>query len=261
MRRPRLLHILLGLAAAMLPMAIACSGDDDDEGGTGAAPASAATAPPVTGGGVAPQEAAKVSPALAIEGIDHALNQQVDMSLTVTSPVFHATRRIPKKHTCTRMSNNEPNISPSFGWEAVPDGAASIAVIMDSMQAPGDTPWIHWVIWNIPPDLTELPEGSPSEELLSRGVRQGVNEGGAIGYVGPCPPALIVTNGATGDVRRTTTIEDVKRYYFTVYALDTTLDLQEGATKQQLLDAIDGHVLTAGRLEGERHGDIIRRNQ
>ena len=96
MRRPSFLHILLGLTAALLPMAIACSGDDD-EGGTGAAPAAAATAPPVTGGGVAPQEAAKVSPATAIEGIDHALKQQVDMSLTVTSPVFHATRRIPKK--------------------------------------------------------------------------------------------------------------------------------------------------------------------
>ena len=244
MHRPRRASMLLALLMALALLALACSSDDDDDGGTTAAAATTAQAPAAT----------------TIEGVDHALKQQVDMSLTVTSPTFHEKRRIAKKHTCTKISANDPNISPPFGWEGVPDGTASIAVIMDSTEAPGDMPWVHWVIWNIPPDVTELPEGSPSEDLLSRGVRQGTNEGGEIGYLGPCPPTIISTNGASGDMPRTIT-QGVKPYYFTVYALDNTLDLQDGATKQQLLDDIDGHVLAAGRLTGERQGERRRTYQ
>ena len=248
MHRPIRTAMLLALLVALALLALACSSSDDDDGGTTAAAATEA-------GGDAPQQAATT-----IEGVDHLLKQPVDMSLTVTSPTFNEKRRIGKKHTCTRMSANDPNISPPFGWEGVPDGTASIAIIMDSLEAPGDLPWVHWVIWNIPPDVTELPEGSPSQDLLSRGVRQGTNEAGEIGYVGPCPPAIISTNGATGDMPRTVT-QGVKAYYFTVYALDKTLDLQDGATKQQLLDDIDGRVLASGRLKGERHGTVMRRNQ
>lgn len=244
--------LVIVLTAAVL-LAAACSSDDDPPTDSGAAPATGTT--PESG-----DEAAAGGAGAFAEGLNHRLKQQFDMSITVASETFNEKRRIGKKHTCVRMSQNDPNVSVSFGWEGVPDSAISIAVIMDSTESPGDLPWTHWIIWNIPPDITELPEGSPSEELVSVGVRQGANESGGIGYLGPCPPVIIVTNGATGDMSRTKT-ENVKPYYFTVYALDVMLDLQEGATKQQLLDAIDGHVLTAGRLKGERQGDIVRRNQ
>ena len=125
------------------------------------------------------------------------LKIDVKQSITLTSPVFHEKRRISNNYSCTRLSANDPNILPPLAWEGVPEEAKSISLIMHSTETVAtDEPWIHWVIWNIPVDLGEFYEGVPQTEELSDGSRQGVNSGATIGYVGPCPPEVILVSAA-----------------------------------------------------------------
>jgi Raf kinase inhibitor-like YbhB/YbcL family protein len=91
---------------------------------------------------------------------------------------------------------------------------------------------VHWVIYNLPPDTLRLPEGVANQRTLPRGALQGMNGAGGIGYTGPCPP-----NGT-------------HRYFFKIYALDTELDLGARATKEEVANAMEGHVLAEGRLLG-----------
>ena len=93
---------------------------------------------------------------------------------------------------------------------------------------------MHWVLFNLPADAQELPEGVPADETLPNGAKQGRNDFGKIGYGGPAPPP-----------------GKPHRYYFKLYALDTMLNLREGATKQQLEQAMKGHILASGQLMGK----------
>jgi Raf kinase inhibitor-like YbhB/YbcL family protein len=93
--------------------------------------------------------------------------------------------------------------------------------------------WDHWVLFNIPPDTTSLPEGLPKDLELADGSRHGRTSSSQTGYTGPCPPS-----GQTHG------------YVFTLYAIDTLLDLEPGASKQEVLDAIDGHILAQAQLVG-----------
>ncbi|RKY01936.1 MAG: YbhB/YbcL family Raf kinase inhibitor-like protein, partial [Spirochaetes bacterium] len=107
----------------------------------------------------------------------------------------------------------------------------SYALIADDPDAPMGT-WVHWVIYNIPPDITRLDENVPKVEELPNGAVQGVNDFRRYGYGGPCPP------GGT------------HRYYFKVYALDTELKDGPGLTKKKLLKRIEGHIIGYGELMG-----------
>ncbi len=151
------------------------------------------------------------------------------MGLEVTSPAFEDGGLIPRKYTC-----DGEDISPPIRWRGIPPGTASIALISDDPDAPVGT-WVHWVIFNIPPNTEGLEEGIPPEGVLSNGARQGLNDFRRIGYGGPCPP------------------RGVHRYYFKVYALDKVLDLGPGITKERLLEAMEGHILDRGELMG-RYG-------
>jgi Raf kinase inhibitor-like YbhB/YbcL family protein len=93
--------------------------------------------------------------------------------------------------------------------------------------------WVHWVIFNLPAGTAELQEAIPPEKDLKSGAKQGRNDFRKIGYGGPCPP------GGT------------HRYYFKLYALDTVLSLPAGATRAELLRAIEGHILAQGQLMGK----------
>lgn len=106
-----------------------------------------------------------------------------------------------------------------------------MVLIADDPEAPRGT-FVHWVIYNLPPDTRRLPEDVLKRETLPSGAAQGVNGAGRVGYMGPCPP------GGT------------HRYFFKVYVLDRDLDLGGGATKEDLLDAMEGHILAEGRLVG-----------
>jgi Raf kinase inhibitor-like YbhB/YbcL family protein len=148
-------------------------------------------------------------------------------SMELKSPAFEEGGMIPKKHTC-----DGDDISPPLRWTSVADGTKTLALICDDPDAPGGT-WVHWVIFNIPGDTRDLAENVPPQKELPNRAKQGTNDFRKIGYGGPCPP------GGT------------HRYYFKIYSLDTDLDLESGATKAQLLQAMKGHVLGEDQLMGK----------
>src|SRR5262249_23618297 len=147
--------------------------------------------------------------------------------LQVTSAAFLDGRPIPSEHTCDGQDS-----SPPLKWSGAPQSTKSIAIICEDPDAPGGT-WTHWVLYNLPGDLTELSEGTPRSESSVRGALQGNNDFGRAGYGGPCPPP-----GAT------------HHYAFKVFALDSSLDPIANATGQQLEQAMRGHVVGEGTLVG-----------
>ena len=148
--------------------------------------------------------------------------------ISISSDAFKAGTSLLVEHTCDGEDR-----SPALSWNTVPAGTQSIALIVDDPDAPGKT-WVHWVIYNIPADSTGLPLGVPKNKTLDDGSLQGKNDFGRIGYNGPCPPP-----------------GKVHRYFFKVYALDTTLSLKSGATKSQLEAAMSGHILAQGEMIGK----------
>lgn len=151
--------------------------------------------------------------------------------MEITSSGFKAAGPIPAICTCDGQ-----DISPSLSWKEVPAGVQSLALICDDPDAPAGT-WVHWVIYNIPPRTEGLMENVKGESEFPDGMKQGRNSWSKIGYGGPCPPS------------------GTHRYYFKLYALDAMLDLAPGATKAQVLAAMQGHVLAEAQLMGtyQRH--------
>ena len=167
--------------------------------------------------------------ALLLVGELHCLSQSKAMAagtIQVTSTVFQQEGMIPKKYTCSGR-----NISPPLAWSGVPKEAKSIALIMDDPDAPGRT-YVHWVVFNMPPGTSGLPEKVSRGKTIPSGGQQGITTNRKNGYLGPCPPS------------------GTHRYYFKLYALDTMLNLKSGATKSQLLKAMEGHVIGQGQLMG-----------
>ena len=147
--------------------------------------------------------------------------------ITITSPAFREGEKIPSEHTCDGADR-----SPPIEWSGVPANAQSLVLIADDPDAPGGD-WVHWLVYDLPPSLTQLPAGIPEGGRLSVGGSQGRTGFGAVGYGGPCPPS------------------GTHRYFFKVYALDAMLQLAPGATKKELLQAMKGHVLAEGQLMGK----------
>jgi Raf kinase inhibitor-like YbhB/YbcL family protein len=145
---------------------------------------------------------------------------EVTMQMSLTSPAFNDGEAIPVEYSC-----DGDDLSPDLDWFGIPNGTESLVFIMDDPDAPVGT-WIHWVLYNIPADMPGLQKG-----MTGVGV-DGVNSWNTTGYGGPCPP------GGT------------HRYFFKMYALDTELDLGPGASKEELLAAIDGHILGEAELMG-----------
>lgn len=151
-------------------------------------------------------------------------------SLQLTSTAFATDGEIPSPHTCDGEDR-----SPPLAWSGVPAAAKSLALIVDDPDADPKAPqkpWVHWVLYNLPAASGGLPEGVPAERTLAGGGRQGTNDFGRIGYGGPCPPS------------------GTHRYFFKLYALDAELDLIPGATKEELLRTMAGHVLAEAQLMG-----------
>src|SRR4051812_7048894 len=150
------------------------------------------------------------------------------MNFELTTNSFNAGAAIPRKYT-----GEGEDVSPSLTWDGAPDGTKEFALICDDPDAPTPEPWVHWVIYGIPPEVRGLPEGvkSNAPELKEPiEARQGMNtwlEGVTIGYRGPLPPPG----------------HGVHHYHFKLSALDKRLDLPPGATKQQVVNAMKGHVL------------------
>ena len=148
------------------------------------------------------------------------------MEIKITSSAFDEGGMIPEKYTCDGI-----DVSPPLMCTSIPDGTKTIALIGDDPDAPMGT-WVHWVLFNLPANTKEISENIQPERELENGAKQGMNDFRKIGYGGPCPP------GGT------------HRYYFKIFALDTELNLEAGATKLQLLEAMEGHILGEGQLMG-----------
>lgn len=154
-------------------------------------------------------------------------NMEVNMTLQLTSEAFSNGQPIPAKHTCVGH-----NISPALAWTNPPKNTKSFTLIVDDPDAPHGT-FVHWVLFNIPADTHNLPEN-----LLAHGengMQAGKNSYNVTKYRGPCPP-----NGT-------------HRYFFKLYALDTVLNVPHGASKEQLLEAMNGHILAQTELMGTFH--------
>jgi Raf kinase inhibitor-like YbhB/YbcL family protein len=151
-------------------------------------------------------------------------------SLALTSPAFEANAPIPDKHSC-----NGGGVSPELDWSNAPANTKSFALVLedpDAVSVAGHV-WDHWVIFNIPPTTLSLPEALTHKAELPDGTIQGLNSSNGPGYEGPCPPS-----------------GTVHHYVFTLYALDTLVAAKTSTLKDDLLKAIDGHILAQTQLIG-----------
>ena len=174
-----------------------------------------------------PQAASQKTGRSAPVALQHAATRTT-ANLHVSSPDFDADAAIPARHT-----DYGEGRSPALRWKSV-GGARSYAVLVEDPDAPSDKPFVHWLAWNIPSDVQALPGDIRADAAAEKpaGMREGRNDHGGTGWFGPRPPA--------GD--------PAHRYHFQVLALDAMLDLDEGATREELLATVDGHVLAKGEL-------------
>jgi Raf kinase inhibitor-like YbhB/YbcL family protein len=147
--------------------------------------------------------------------------------ITLISDAFAQGQPIPQRHTC-----DGEDLSPPLSWEGLPTETQSVVLICDDPDAPMGT-WVHWILCNLPPETTSLPEGVPAVSQLPNGAVQGITDFGRPGYGGPCPP-----RGGP------------HRYFFRIAALDTVLSLEPGPTRDDVEHAMEGHVLAQGSLMG-----------
>lgn len=145
--------------------------------------------------------------------------------MELTSPAFKHGGKIPEKFTC-----DQDNINPELNISGVPPYAASLVLIMDDPDVPAsvrpDCMWDHWIVFNIPPRTSRIPENSQPKGVC------GKNTAGELSYQGPCPP------------------DREHRYFFKLYALDVELSLRPGATKKEVESAMEGHIMEETELMG-----------
>ncbi len=149
-------------------------------------------------------------------------------SLNLSSPAFKNGSSMPSIYTC-----DGENISPELKISNIPPKTKSLVLIMDDPDAPVGT-WVHWVVYNIPANIKILKQNIDKKPVLENGITQGKNSWGEIGYGGPCPPKITGTH----------------RYFFKLYAIDKKLNLPPGATKKEVLKAIEGHIIAKTTLMG-----------
>ena len=157
------------------------------------------------------------------------------MTLQLTTNAFKQNAKIPSRYTC-----EGDDISPALAWEGAPTGTRSLVLIVDDPDAPDPAApkmtWVHWILYNIPPELHELAQGIEANELPP-GILQGINDWRRTGYGGPCPP-----------IGR-------HRYFYKLYALDDVLPDLGRPGKAELEKAMQGHIIAQTELVGtyEKH--------
>jgi Raf kinase inhibitor-like YbhB/YbcL family protein len=147
-------------------------------------------------------------------------------TMKLESSIFSANGLIPAKYTC-----DGADVSPALRWSEPPENTRRFVLIVDDPDAPGK-PFVHWLLYDLPSELRQLPEALPTDPILLTGGVQGKNDFDRYGYRGPCPP------GGT------------HRYVFKLYAIDTAIDLPPGANKADVIAAMQGHVLAGATLVG-----------
>ena len=150
---------------------------------------------------------------------------QTHTSIPVASSSFANNDRIPEKFTC-----NGAGLSPDIQLPSPPAGTKSYLLVMDDPDARG---FVHWLLYNIPADVRDIPVGASSRKALPAGAAEGENSASYTGYFGPCPPG-----------------SSPHHYVFRLYALDTDFKLPAGRTRKQLADTVKGHILAEGSTTG-----------
>lgn len=159
--------------------------------------------------------------------LTYLINTSVMAEFKLSSSGFKNLEKIPKRYTCLGQ-----NQSPDLSWTNPPTGTESFALCVKDPDAPGGL-FIHWIAYNIPSDLTELPEGIEKTAVTLHGICQGLNHLDQVGYTGPCPPA-----------------KQIHRYIFTIYALDCRLTLPPLTTYETFTKEIQPHILNKAEFTG-----------
>jgi Raf kinase inhibitor-like YbhB/YbcL family protein len=146
--------------------------------------------------------------------------------IPLKSSAFKDGGRIPFRYTC-----DGSNVSPPLAWGEVPERTQSLVVACEDFASYGS--YKHWGLFNLPPDLRELPENVPTEDALPNGGCHARNSNGTNRYFGPCPPSY-----------------ESKPYHFKIYALDTKLDFPAGTSMERIFLEMEGHILKRGILVG-----------
>lgn len=141
--------------------------------------------------------------------------------MKLKSPAFEENEPIPPIYTC-----DGDNINPHLDISEVPTNAQSLALIVDDPDAPGGT-FVHWMVWDIPPQIREIPEGE-----ISEGSIEGLNSAGRVGYIAPCPPS------------------GIHHYHFKLYALNKKLNVTQNITRAELEREMDGGIIEETELVG-----------
>jgi len=149
------------------------------------------------------------------------------MKIDLTSSAFENGQTIPRQYTA-----DGKDISPPLKWSAMPEQAKSLALICDDPDAPMGT-WVHWVVYDLPTNISQLNEGVSIVPTLADGTKQGTNSFNKIGYGGPSPPP-----------------GKPHRYFFKLYALNVALNLKPGANAKEVEQSMQGHILATGQLMG-----------
>lgn len=203
----------------ILALALAgCSAGETESAAPQTQPAADTATPPP------PPEPAATSPATEPPPTPVRETTPTPAEFTLNSGAFKADQQIPARYAC-----DGEDVSPPLVWKGAPAGTKSFALILDDPDAPGGV-FTHWTLFNLPSSVSELAEGAASEATLE--AQQGQTSWGKAGYGGPCPPS------------------GVHHYIFTLYAVDSLLDLPAGASKKQLLSALEGHILAQTELTG-----------
>lgn len=147
--------------------------------------------------------------------------------LEIKTDAFENGGYIPDRYTCDAQ-----DFSPFLSWSDIPEGTETFALICDDPDAPFKV-WVHWVLFNIPKEVRELKENITEEELVALGIISGTNDFGRNIYQGPCPPS-----------------GKPHRYFFKLYALDTKLSLGKEATKKEVVEAMQGHIISEAKIVG-----------
>ena len=170
--------------------------------------------------------AAVLGAVLAVSAVNSNAAEKTH-AMELTSTAFAEGSPIPAKYTC-----DGKDLSPPLTWSGVPAEAKSLVLLADDPDAPVGT-WTHWVLFDLPPNVSELAEDLAKGQYASGGAKQGLNDFKRLGYGGPCPPP-----------------GKPHRYFFKLYALNVMLDLKPGASKKDVERAMDKHILAKGQLMG-----------
>lgn len=169
----------------------------------------------------------------------YQLQQDVPMTMTISTNALKETGFLLVDFTCEGA-----NSSPQIGWDNVPEGTQSIAIVAEDRDFHGGIA-AHWIIWNIPSNTTEVTSGISGSNSLPAGAVEGLNSGGKFGYSGPCPPPKVIYQGP---VCKNTGF-DSNPYVWTIYAIDKSISLAGNSNRDELLKTIDGSILAGGSVD------------